>query len=243
MNRELSEARAILAGAESVVVLTGAGVSAESGVPTFRGADGLWRTYRPEDLATPWAFERDPGLVWEWYDWRRGLVSRCAPNPAHRALAEAEGRRPGAFTLLTQNVDGLHALAGSKRLLEIHGSLWRVRCSECGARREDRRTPLPELPPRCAACGGLERPDVVWFGEALDPLVLEAAFGALDRADAMLVVGTSGVVQPAASFTGTAKDAGAAVIEVNLERTPLSHVADRTLLGPAGEILPPLLAP
>ncbi|MBZ0252002.1 MAG: NAD-dependent deacylase, partial [Candidatus Methylomirabilis sp.] len=207
MNAELAEARAILAEARSIVALTGAGVSAESGVPTFRGADGLWRSYNTFELATPEAFARDPKLVWEFYDWRRTLVAPCGPNPAHRALAEREARSED-FTLVTQNVDGLHALAGSKRILEVHGSLWRIRCSACGLRRDERTAPLADLPPRCAACGGLERPDVVWFGETLDGVVLEAVCEALERADAALVIGTSGVVYPAAAFAGMARDAG-----------------------------------
>ncbi len=149
--------------ARSVAVLTGAGVSAESGVPTFRGNNGLWRQYRAEDLATPGAFARDPKLVWEWYDWRRGLIAQAQPNAGHRALVELEKRVP-SFTLITQNVDGLHELAGSRNVLEVHGSIWKVRCTSCERERMDRRTPLPEIPPKCE-CGALLRPGVVWFGE------------------------------------------------------------------------------
>jgi NAD-dependent deacetylase len=180
------------------VVLTGAGISVESGIPTFRGPEGLWRTFLPEDLATPQAFARDPQLVWEWYDWRRGKITQARPNPGHEALVRLESLVP-EFLLLTQNVDGLHRLAGSRRLLKIHGSIWEVRCLACGAVREDRRVPLP-LPPQCDACGGLLRPNVVWFGEALDPYILPQAEAALTRCQVVLVVGTSAVVQPAASM-------------------------------------------
>lgn len=243
MEREaqsIARCRARIAAASRFAVLTGAGVSAESGVPTFRGADGLWRRWRAEDLATPGAFARDPRLVWEWYDWRRGLIAPLAPNPAHRAIAALE-QRIEDFTLITQNVDGLHARAGSARLLEIHGNLWRIRCTGCAALREDRTVPLPELPPRCARCGALERPHVVWFGESLDPEVLGRAAEALARAEIFLVVGTSGVVQPAGSFAAAARRAGAYVVEVNVEPTPTSAVADLTLLGKAGEVLPALV--
>lgn len=237
----LEPARRGLAGAEKVTLLTGAGVSAESGVPTFRGPGGLWENHRPEDLATPQAFGRDPALVWRWYYWRRGLIAACRPNPAHLALARYEARRPGV-TLVTQNVDGLHALAGSRNLLEIHGSLWRVRCLGCGAAGEDRRLDLP-APPRCAACGGLLRPDVVWFGESLDAGLLERAWRAAGECQAMLVVGTSAVVQPAASLAQVAKAAGACVIEVNPDPTPNTGWVDAALMGKAGEVLPALLSP
>ena len=150
-------------------MLTGAGISAESGVPAFRGGTpsgpGLWNDYKPEDLATPEAFARDPRLVWQWYDWRRGLIAKAAPNPAHRALVQLEIRKRG-FTLITQNVDGLHDLAGSGKILKLHGDIWRLRCTECGANFPNRRVPLPKIPPHCA-CGGLARPGVVWFGEPL----------------------------------------------------------------------------
>jgi NAD-dependent deacetylase len=221
------------------VALTGAGVSAESGVPTFRGTGGLWRHYRPEDLATPQAFARDPNLVWEWYDWRRGLIAGCEPNAAHVALAGMEARLPD-FVLITQNVDGLHQLAGSRRVLELHGNIWRMRCTLRGTSLTERRTPLPELPPRCPECGALLRPDVVWFGEALPAGVLEAAFAAAAACDLMLVVGTSAVVQPAAGLPLLARDHGAVVVEVNPEPTPLSGYADLSLRQPAAQALPEL---
>jgi NAD-dependent deacetylase len=220
-----------------VAVLTGAGVSAESGVPTFRGERGLWRGFRPDQLATPEAFRRDPALVWAWYDWRRGLIAACAPNAAHETLAEMETALPD-FTLITQNVDGLHQAAGSRNVLELHGNIWRVRCTACGAIHEDRRVPLPEIPPRCPACEGLLRPDVVWFGESLPPGVLEAAWAAAARCRLMLVVGTSAVVQPAASLPLVALRNGAHLVEVNPAETPLSAHAHEVLRGPAAEVLP-----
>jgi NAD-dependent deacetylase len=230
----------LLARMERLVVLTGAGISVESGIPTFRGPEGLWRTFRPEELATPQAFARDPRLVWEWYDWRRGKIAQAQPNPGHEALVRLEALVPD-FLLLTQNVDGLHRLAGSRKLLEIHGSIWEVRCLACGAVREDRRVPLPLLP-HCDACGGLLRPNVVWFEEALDPDILRRAEAALTRCQAVLVVGTSAVVQPAASFALWARRSGAQVVEINPDPTPLTGHCDFALSGKAGEVLPRLLA-
>lgn len=234
----LDAARAKVASARRILALTGAGISAESGVPTFRGAGGLWREYRPEDLATPEAFARDPKLVWEWYDWRRGLVAAARPNPGHRALAALAARHPG-FTLVTQNVDGLHGLAGSPDVIELHGSLWRTRCLRCGREREERRHPLPELPPQCE-CGGLERPAVVWFGEMLPRVAWDAAEVAAVECDLILVIGTSSVVWPAAGLVPIALKSGAAGIEVNPDGTPLSEQL-LALRGPAGEVLPELL--
>lgn len=236
--RAVEAARTRLASAKSPTALTGAGVSAESGVPTFRGADGLWRNFRPEDLATPEAFQRDPVLVWQWYDWRRSLIADIEPNPAHHALAELE-KRSSSFTLITQNVDGLHELAGSSKVLELHGSIWRVRCTGCAVTSSNRDVPI-EIPPKCP-CGGLLRPDVVWFGEMLPEEVLEAAFVASASTDFMIVAGTSGVVQPAASLAVRARNSGAFVVEVNPEETPLSSVADLRLPGKAAELLPRLL--
>ena len=233
-------ARALLAGARSVAVLTGAGISAESGIPTFRSPGGLWRQFRPEDLATPEAFDRDPLLVWEWYDWRRGLIADARPNAGHEALADLE-RRTRTFTLVTQNVDGLHALAGSRRIVEIHGSLWRVRCLSCADVREDRSRTLAPLPPRCP-CGGLRRPDVVWFGEPLPEKLLSRAFAALEDCDLLLVVGTSGRVQPAAAFADVVLERGVPVVEVNLEPTGLSDRATIALQGRSGDLLPRLIS-
>ena len=236
---EVEKAHRTLAAARAIAVLTGSGISAESGIPTFRGAGGLWRSFRPQDLATPAAFARDPRLVWEWYDWRRGLVAAAKPNAAHEALVRLE-RRVEVFTLATQNVDGLHALAGSRDVITLHGDLWTLRCTACGREEEDRRVPLPELPPRCG-CGGLLRPGVVWFGESLNAGALERASAAAASADVLLLVGTSAVVWPAAGLGEVAIGAGVPVIEINPERTVYS---DRvlSLAGPAGEILPRLVA-
>jgi NAD-dependent deacetylase len=238
---DILRAAAVLRGARRIVVLTGAGISAESGVPTFRGPDGLWRKFRAEDLATPEAFARDPVLVWEWYDWRRGIIAKVAPNPGHVVLARWETRFP-VFTLITQNVDGLHALAGSRRLLELHGNIWKTRCPDENRIVENRDVPLSPIPPRCASCGGLLRPHIVWFGEGLDQDILRQAFSACTQADVMLAVGTSALVHPAASLPLAAAESGATVIEINPDPTPLTPHADIPLRGKAGEILPRLAA-
>jgi len=235
----VQDARRWLQEASSIVALTGAGISAESGEPTFRGADGLWNQFRAEDLATPEAFVRDPRLVWEWYDWRRSLIACAEPNPGHRALAELE-RRKDAFTVVTQNIDGLHDRAGSQRICKLHGDIWSVRCTGCGKRRHDARVPLPELPPHCE-CGALLRPDVVWFGEPLPAEIWQQAEQAIFEAEVLLVVGTSAVVHPAADLVWLARSRGARVIEVNLGQTALSSQVDRSLRGKAGEILPQLI--
>jgi len=221
-------------------VLTGAGVSAESGVPTFRGAGGLWRQRRAEDLATPAAFSRDPIFVWEWYDWRRSVLAEVKPNPGHYALAEIEAQTPN-FTLITQNVDGLHELAGSRNVLRLHGSIWALRCLDCQSERMDRRSPLPEIPPRCE-CGGMLRPGVVWFGEPLPQQIWRDAEAAARAAELFLVVGTSAVVYPAAGLAQIAKSSGARVVEINIAETALSPGIDSFLQGPSGELLPLLIA-
>jgi NAD-dependent deacetylase len=228
--------------ASRVVALTGAGVSAESGLATFRGPGGHWRNHRPEDLATPQAFARDPLLVWEWYAERRARAAAALPNPAHRALARLEQSRPaGDFTLVTQNVDGLHHRAGSADPIELHGSLWVVRCTACRRERRDERVPLVPLPPRCPVCGALERPAIVWFGETLPETALARAFAAVDAAGALLVVGTSGLVYPAAGLIERAVARGAVTIEVNPEATPHSDTVRFALRGSAGTILPALV--
>ncbi len=221
------------------VVLTGAGVSAESGIPTFRGEAGLWKNYRPEELANPQAFARDPKTVWEWYDWRRGIIAKAVPNAGHQAVAAVE-KHFSDFTLITQNVDGLHQAAGSERLLELHGNIWKTRCTSCGAIEEEYSVPLKDFEPRCS-CGGLLRPHIVWFGESLSPQVMEESFACAAACRLMLVVGTSGIVQPAASLPLTAKEAGAVLIEVNADETPLTPLMDESLRGSAGEVLPELL--
>jgi NAD-dependent deacetylase len=224
---------------DSVVVLTGAGISAESGVPTFRGQGGLWRQYRATDLATPDAFAQDSRLVWEFYNWRREILAPLHPNPGHLALAAMEGRFAN-FTLITQNIDGLHQTAGSRKMIELHGNIWWVRCTGCGAVTEDRRVPLPELP-TCETCGALLRPHVVWFGEMLDPAVLDLAYRTIEACQVMMVIGTSGVVQPAASMGATARRRGAFVAEINLESTPYTGAYDLSILGKSGEVLPCLV--
>lgn len=221
-----------------VAVLTGAGISAESGVPTFRGAGGLWRSFRAQDLATPHAFRANPQLVWEWYDWRRGLIAACRPNAAHKTLVDME-RRLDDFCLITQNIDGLHRLAGSQGVVELHGNIWRLRCTrDCRPAWEDRRVPLVDLPPACPSCGALARPDVVWFGESLPERALQDAFVAAQRCQLMLVVGTSALVHPAASLPLMARQGGAYVVEVNPESTPLSGVVDQVVRQPATTGLP-----
>ncbi|WP_456446818.1 SIR2 family NAD-dependent protein deacylase [Oceanithermus sp.] len=240
---EVQEARRQIAGAERVAVLTGAGVSAESGIPTFRGAGGLWEGLRPEELATPEAYARDPEKVWRWYALRYAQVMEAEPNPAHLHLAELERSKGEGFLLVTQNVDGLHRRAGSRRVVELHGSLARARCERCGHRQP---LPPPDVftpPPVCRRCGGRMRPDVVWFGEFLDAGLLARAERAFMTADVALVVGTSAVVEPAASLGRIAKSAGAFLIEVNPEPTPLTPLADLSLRTGAAKGLGALLNP
>jgi NAD-dependent deacetylase len=233
-----------LATARRVTVLTGAGVSAGSGIPTFRGDGGLWRRFRAEDLATPEAFARNPRLVWEWYEMRRQMIASAEPNAAHDVIARWSRRFP-SFTLVTQNVDGLHERAGTRpeTVVRFHGSIWRLACFDrCGAAPEgweDRTTPLAEIPPKCPACGGLARPGVVWFGEAIPAEALAAADAALDS-DVCIAVGTSALVWPAAGLIDEARRRGAWTAEINLEATPASGSVDAAIAGAAEEILPRL---
>jgi NAD-dependent deacetylase len=230
-----------IAGARSVAVLTGAGVSAESGVPTFRDVQtGLWAQFDPQKLATPDAFRRNPKLVWDWYAWRRTLVAKAEPNAGHRALAVLEGR-VSDFVLITQNVDGLHRRAGSRNVVELHGNIGRVKCSRENTIVEHWIEVGDEVP-RCAGCGALLRPDVVWFDETLPPDALQAAEGAARRCQILLVVGTSAEVYPAAALPDYAKSAGATIVEINPNPTPLSDFADYVLRGPGGAVLPALVA-
>ncbi|MBI4228919.1 MAG: NAD-dependent deacylase [Deltaproteobacteria bacterium] len=223
--------------ATNITVLTGAGISAESGIPTFRGENGLWRNFRSEDLATPEAFSRDPKLVWEWYEWRRKIIRDAKPNPGHYALAELEHQVQN-FTLITQNIDGLHQLAGSRSIIEMHGNLWQVRCTQCGKIEQNHEVPFKELPPVCRHCNSIGRPNIVWFGEIIPMAIIDSALIAIERCDVMLVIGTSGVVEPAASLGLIAKQTGKPVIEINLEHTPNSGLYDLSIIGKSGEILP-----
>jgi len=229
-----------LARAQRVAVLTGAGISAESGIPTFRDAQtGLWARFRPEELATPEAFERDPRLVWDWYEWRRGLVAAAAPNAGHRALARMQARI-GRFTLITQNVDGLHQRAGAGDVVELHGNIHRNKCFAEGIAVEGR-AEAGERPPRCPHCGAPLRPDVVWFGESLPAAALARAEAAARECDLFFSIGTSAAVYPAAQLPVTALQSGATLVEVNKDPTPLTRLATFSLIGPAGELLPRLV--
>lgn len=221
--------------AQRVVVLTGAGISAESGLPTFRGDGGLWKKYKAEDLASIDGFLQKPGVVWEWYEYRRSIYAGAKPNAGHFALVEFEKFFP-EFTLITQNTDGLHALTGSENMLELHGSRRRNRCHGCGRLYPEKVEQNGQIPPRCA-CGGMLRPDVVWFGEALSSSILDSALHAASRAEVFFSVGTSALVQPAASLPLLAKRGGAVIVEINIEQTPLSPMADFFLSGSASERL------
>jgi NAD-dependent deacetylase len=243
LNEVTDELRMMFDKARHVAVLTGAGISAESGVPTFRGGGGAeiwtWRGRPVTELSSAELMRTDPKLVWEWFDYRRGLLSEIQPNPGHYALAQWEPRFE-EFTLITQNIDDLHRVAGSLNVLEVHGNVWRARCLRCASTFEARETPLEDVP-CCFVCGAAARPDVVLFGEMLPEAVFERAEQAAQRADLFFVIGTSAVVYPAAGLPVAAKQAGARVIEVNPEMTDISFLADYTLLGKAGEILPQFL--
>ena len=228
-----------LKNSKKIVVLTGSGISAESGIPTFRGKDGLWKRFRAEELATPHAFSRDPKLVWEWYNWRREIIASKEPNPAHKVLASWEEKFP-EFHLITQNIDGLHQKAGSKKVIELHGNIWEVRCTKKGTIFENREVPLKQIPPKCPSCGALLRPNVVWFGESLDQATLNRAVELSTNCDIMFVIGTSVIVQPAASLPYFALREGALIVEINIEETLLTPHVNYFLKGKAGEILPKL---
>jgi len=224
-----------ISNADYMIVLTGAGVSKESNVPTFRGEDGLWRNYNAMDLATPDAFRRNPTLVWDWYTWRQGLIAECEPNPAHFTLASWE-KRGLLKALITQNVDGLHIRAGSTNVYEVHGDIWALKCTSCEYKG---RLASPAVGiPTCPECSDNLRPDVVWFGESLDRDTISKVYNELEQADVCLVIGTSALVQPAATFPLTVKQRGGQLIELNVERTPLSSAVDFHVSGKAGEILP-----
>ena len=225
--------------AKQVVVLTGAGISAESGVPTFRDAQtGLWAKYDPMDLATPEAFQRDPRLVWEWYTWRRELIAKAQPNLGHLALVNMQTYLP-KFTLITQNVDGLHQRAGSQQVIELHGNLTRSKC--VNEHIVDNWQAADELPPRCPHCEQILRPDVVWFGEFLQEQTLYKAMKTVEQCDLIFSVGTSSLVQPAASLPFSALEHGAKLVEINSESTPLTPHVHFVLYGKSGAILPKLV--
>ena len=226
--------------AKRLVVLTGAGVSAESGLPTFRGPEGMWKQYRPEELANLDAFMRDPVVVWEWYDWRRGLVANAKPNVAHYAIARLEELFE-SFLLITQNVDNLHAVAGNENIVELHGNIWFTRCLKEGTVRENRETPLHEIPPRCPTCGSIERPHIVWFGEFIDGAMLDKAWKGSAKADLFISVGTSGGIQPAAGMSGMPRNGGAYTLDINLEKTPLYYTANHTVEMSSGIVLPEIV--
>ena len=236
----LDELASILQQSRAVVVLTGAGISAESGVPTFRGNEGIWAKFRPEDLATMSAFIANAKLVWEWYNWRRELIRQVKPNPGHYALVELAKWFP-SFTLVTQNVDGLHRRAGSESVLEIHGNILHNKCADCNRPIGEEDDIDPAAIPICQVCGGKVRPDVVWFGEQLPEETIEAAFEAAEAADLFFSIGTSALVHPAATLPVIAKRHGAVLVEVNPDETPLTPMADFYFPAKAGELLPQLV--
>lgn len=225
--------------AYSVAVLTGAGISASSGIPTFRGKDGIWKKFKPEELANYNAFVKNPKLVWEWYGWRRNLIKNVRPNPAHYALVDLENIFKD-FAVITQNVDNLHSLAGSNKLIELHGNIMRNKCIECGKPFEGDFN-LKEGIPKCTTCGGMIRPDVVWFGENLPEDQIMAAQELAMRCEVFFSIGTSSIVEPAASLPYMAKGNGAYLVEINIEETPLTGSANEFIQGPADKILPELI--
>jgi len=242
MEQLIQRAAEILARSRNLVVFTGSGVSKESGIPTFRDAqEGLWARYDPQQLATVEGFLRDPKLVWEWYDYRFGLLKSVKPNPGHLAIAALERYVP-RVVVITQNIDNLHQDAGSSDVIELHGNMRRYKClaGHTGFTRADFAS-QKEIPPHCPRCGAMLRPDVVWFGELLPPESLDRAFAESESCDAVLVVGTSGLVQPAASLPSHAHRAGSPIIEVNPHPSAITPLADIFLQGPAGEVLPRLV--
>ena len=236
----LEEVAKLVRKARRIAVLTGAGISAESGVPTFRGKEGLWGKFRPEELATMDAFLANPKIVWEWYNWRRKLIGEVQPNPGHYALAELP-KFVEDFTLITQNVDGLHRMAGSEHVLELHGNIHRNKCVKCGRLYEEVKKINPDNIPKCTSCGGKIRPDVVWFGEMLPEQVINQAFQKSEEADVFFSVGTSALVHPAASLPMAARRNHARIIEINPDRTPISDLVDYHFSARSGELLPSLI--
>lgn len=238
MEQPFEQVRSILELSRNITVLTGAGISAESGVPTYRDKDGLWNSYRAEDFSSVTAWAKSPATVWDWYQGRRAVMAAAEPNVAHKTLADLEARTRGQVVVLTQNVDGLHQRAGSKIVVELHGNVWNIRCTNCGEERCE-----PDLGmgiPGCYSCHGMCRPAVTWFGESLNRTAWEHAVRAT-HCDTFVVIGTSALVDPVAQLAPMAQKNHARIIEINTERTPISDIADFTLLGKAGEILPQLI--
>jgi NAD-dependent deacetylase len=229
----------LLKRAERIMVSTGAGVSTESGVPAFRGIGGLWEQFKPEELATPEAFARDPEKVWRWYDWRRQMISKVEPNNGHKALVEMESLFP-YFFLFTQNIDGLHQRAGSKNVQEMHGNIWNAQCVKEKRKFPLLQTPLDSIPPKCE-CGSLIRPDVVWFGEALPAAILKDSWSIAANCDFFFLIGSSATVEPAASLAWIARENGGVVVEINEEATDVTEIANEVFLGKSGVILPALV--
>jgi NAD-dependent deacetylase len=236
----LEEVAKLVRKAHRVAVLTGAGISAESGVPTFRGKEGLWGKFRPEELATMDAFLANPKIVWEWYNWRRKVIGEVKPNPGHYALAQLP-KFFEEFTWITQNFDGLHRVAGSEQVLELHGNIHRNKCISCGKIHEEIAEIDPDNIPTCDSCGGKIRPDVVWFGEMLPERVINEAFQKSEEADVFFSVGTSAIVHPAASLPLAARRNNATIIEINPDRTPISDLVDYYFAARSGELLPSLI--
>ena len=237
----LDEIVAAVRNCRTCAVLTGAGISAESGVPTFRGDEGLWKKFRAEELATMSAFISNPDIVWEWYNWRRQIISEVKPNPGHYALRDLE-KRFESFSLITQNIDGLHQAAGSENVIELHGNIYRNKCVDCDRQCDTESEIDPDNISSCSECGGRIRPDVVWFGEMLDGRIISRAFEEANRAQLFFSIGTSAVVHPAASLPIAAKQSGATLIEINPEATPLTEIADHYVAARSGEFLPQLVA-
>ena len=239
MSAEIEAVARLLRKAKTVTVLTGSGVSAESGIPTFRDAmTGLWSRFRPEELATPEAFQANPKMVWEWYEWRREKVRGAQPNAAHDALAKLQNLVP-RLVLITQNMDGLHQRAGSTSVIELHGNILRSKCFDEGCVVDD--FDRSHVPPRCPRCGAPMRPDVVWFGEALPEAALSGAIDAAQNCELFFSIGTSAMVYPAAELPHSARAHGADLVEINKDPTPLSAKAQHALMGKAGELLPRIL--